>query len=545
MQLPAPLRVLVIQDNPILQTIACNLATCCGMHPRPANGQPPAQVIAEQEPETDLLIIGLGSLLADDRAALQYLRQDQGLRMPCIVHLPDNDDATARQARELGVPMVLPRIFSSQALQDLAAQAVESVTPAYPVRPAAQATQIGHARHASVPLGHPPREDAPGPSRPAGHESATSKARRLFLEGRRALKTRDLDLAIASFSKILAMRGRYPDACRGLAIAWQRKGNLVKFNHYLNKAAEGYLWRGHPAEAEKLYREMQRARCQAVNPYQTVAEVALQRGKPETALALYEKACALDPDDMTVRVALARVCRMLGRGAAALELVTTILQQDGSHDSALALYAELAGAPWRVPAGAAGQKSQSAPSPAADSASEIWDVDALATCEELTTGESALPLAPMEPMAPTAPTVSAESVAASSVPTRQGPRKVLIVDDEPHIRMLLEETLESLEDDGVVLLYAENGEDGLALIRQEQPSLVFLDVMMPRMNGFDVCDWTKNKLALDGVYVVMLTAKGQEFDSQRGMEAGADVYMTKPFRPAEVLTLARTVLGME
>ncbi|MCA1945272.1 MAG: response regulator [Desulfovibrio sp.] len=139
----------------------------------------------------------------------------------------------------------------------------------------------------------------------------------------------------------------------------------------------------------------------------------------------------------------------------------------------------------------------------------------------------------------------AEPVAASSVPTQQGPRKVLIVDDEPHIRMLLEETLESLEDDGVVLLYAENGEDGLALIRQEQPSLVFLDVMMPRMNGFDVCDWTKNKLALDGVYVVMLTAKGQEFDSQRGMEAGADVYMTKPFRPAEVLTLARTVLGME
>jgi two-component system alkaline phosphatase synthesis response regulator PhoP len=122
--------------------------------------------------------------------------------------------------------------------------------------------------------------------------------------------------------------------------------------------------------------------------------------------------------------------------------------------------------------------------------------------------------------------------------------KVLIVDDEVHIRTLIEQTLEDLEDEGVELLTAGNGAEALEMIRAERPNLVFLDVMMPRMNGFDVCNAIKHELGLKDVYVVMLTAKGQEFDKQRGAEVGADIYMTKPFDPDELLDKARNVLGL-
>ena len=66
-------------------------------------------------------------------------------------------------------------------------------------------------------------------------------------------------------------------------------------------------------------------------------------------------------------------------------------------------------------------------------------------------------------------------------------QKILIVDDEPHIRMLIEQTLEELEDEGVEFLTAENGEIAFEIIQKEKPQLVFLDVMMPKMNGMEVC----------------------------------------------------------
>ncbi len=122
--------------------------------------------------------------------------------------------------------------------------------------------------------------------------------------------------------------------------------------------------------------------------------------------------------------------------------------------------------------------------------------------------------------------------------------KVLIVDDEPHIRLLLEQTLEELEDEGVELLVADNGESALEMIKSERPEIVFLDVMMPRMNGFDVCSAVKNELMVDNVYIVLLTAKGQEFDRQKGSQSGADIYMTKPFNPDEILAKAVEVLGL-
>ena len=122
--------------------------------------------------------------------------------------------------------------------------------------------------------------------------------------------------------------------------------------------------------------------------------------------------------------------------------------------------------------------------------------------------------------------------------------KILIVDDEPHLRMLIQQSLEELEDEGVELFTASNGEEALETILEEKPNLVFLDVMMPKKNGFDVCNTVKNELGLSQIHIVLLTAKGQEFDRQRGHDAGADRYMTKPFDPDALVAEARIALGL-
>lgn len=122
--------------------------------------------------------------------------------------------------------------------------------------------------------------------------------------------------------------------------------------------------------------------------------------------------------------------------------------------------------------------------------------------------------------------------------------KILIVDDEPHIRLLLEQTLEDFEDNGVELIMAENGAEALEIIKAERPNLVFLDVMMPKMNGFDVCKAVKNELAMDDVYIVLLTAKGQESEKHQGLDVGADVYLTKPFNPEEIQAMTSKILGL-
>ncbi|HTM31824.1 MAG TPA: response regulator [Vicinamibacterales bacterium] len=123
-------------------------------------------------------------------------------------------------------------------------------------------------------------------------------------------------------------------------------------------------------------------------------------------------------------------------------------------------------------------------------------------------------------------------------------RTILIVDDEPHLRTLIHQTLEELEDEGVELITASNGEEALSAIESVKPDLVFLDVMMPKLSGFDVCQRAKQGLGLTDVYIVLLTAKGQEFDRQKGLEVGADLYMTKPFDPDALLEKARNVLGL-
>ena len=120
--------------------------------------------------------------------------------------------------------------------------------------------------------------------------------------------------------------------------------------------------------------------------------------------------------------------------------------------------------------------------------------------------------------------------------------KVLIADDEPHIRLLLEQTLEDLEDEGLEIFIAENGAEALDSIKENKPDMVFLDVMMPKMNGFEVCSEVKNNLKISDIYIVLLTAKGQEIDKLKGMESGADMYMTKPFNPDDILKKVREIL---
>lgn len=122
--------------------------------------------------------------------------------------------------------------------------------------------------------------------------------------------------------------------------------------------------------------------------------------------------------------------------------------------------------------------------------------------------------------------------------------KILIVDDEDHLRMLIEQALEELEDEGVDFFTASNGEEALEMIVNEKPDLVFLDVMMPKMNGLEVCRRVKLDLKLNDVSIIILTAKGQELDKKKGEEVGADLYMTKPFDPDKLLEKAREIIGL-
>lgn len=119
------------------------------------------------------------------------------------------------------------------------------------------------------------------------------------------------------------------------------------------------------------------------------------------------------------------------------------------------------------------------------------------------------------------------------------PHRILIVDDEPHIVELVRVCL---EDPGFEILEARDGETGLAMARQLLPHVILLDVMMPRMDGYAVCRALKEDPRTSGIPVVMLTAKGLEADRQKGHEAGADAYLSKPFSPTRLNAQVRAHL---
>ncbi|MBM4060351.1 MAG: response regulator [Planctomycetes bacterium] len=119
-------------------------------------------------------------------------------------------------------------------------------------------------------------------------------------------------------------------------------------------------------------------------------------------------------------------------------------------------------------------------------------------------------------------------------------RRILVVDDEPFICRSLTFVLRK---DNYLVFEARNGEEALAAIREHKPDLVFLDVMMPKINGFEVTAQVRADPALANVKIVLLTAKGQDCDREVGKTAGANDYMTKPFSPTKILERAREILG--
>jgi len=116
---------------------------------------------------------------------------------------------------------------------------------------------------------------------------------------------------------------------------------------------------------------------------------------------------------------------------------------------------------------------------------------------------------------------------------------ILIVDDEPYILRSLSFVLKRA---GMNILEARNGHDAIEIVRRERPALVFLDIMMPKKNGYEVCREIKSAKDLENVYVVLLSAKGQDIDRKLGLESGADEYITKPFSPSKIVEKARAVL---
>jgi two-component system alkaline phosphatase synthesis response regulator PhoP len=109
--------------------------------------------------------------------------------------------------------------------------------------------------------------------------------------------------------------------------------------------------------------------------------------------------------------------------------------------------------------------------------------------------------------------------------------RVLIVDDDPLIRSLVRAVL---EDESYDLSEAENGEAALDLARERNPDVVLLDVMMPGADGYQVAESLRRDISPDCV-IIMLTARDQASDRDRGMRSGANAYFTKPFRPLELL----------
>ena len=119
-------------------------------------------------------------------------------------------------------------------------------------------------------------------------------------------------------------------------------------------------------------------------------------------------------------------------------------------------------------------------------------------------------------------------------------KKVLVVDDEMHILRIVKYKLESA---GYNVLTALNGTDAIELARTEKPALIFLDIMMPGINGYEVCQTLKNDPQTKDIIIIMLTAKGQESDKIKGLEVGVDEYITKPFSPQDLLDRTKDLIG--
>jgi len=118
------------------------------------------------------------------------------------------------------------------------------------------------------------------------------------------------------------------------------------------------------------------------------------------------------------------------------------------------------------------------------------------------------------------------------------PKKILAVDDERHIVRLIQVNLERA---GYEVVTAYDGREALKKIADERPDLVVLDVMMPYMDGLETLKQIRANAATRDLPVIMLTAKAQDQDVFRGYSSGADIYLTKPFNPMELLTFVKRI----
>lgn len=119
-------------------------------------------------------------------------------------------------------------------------------------------------------------------------------------------------------------------------------------------------------------------------------------------------------------------------------------------------------------------------------------------------------------------------------------KKILIVDDEPNIVRSLSFVLNK---GGYDVSIAEDGDQAMAMIRGSKPDILILDVMMPKKNGYDVCQEIKSDAEFRDIHIMMLTAKGQKGDLEMGLSQGADEYITKPFSPMKIAARVKKLLG--
>ena len=117
--------------------------------------------------------------------------------------------------------------------------------------------------------------------------------------------------------------------------------------------------------------------------------------------------------------------------------------------------------------------------------------------------------------------------------------RILLVDDEPSIVKMVGKRLEV---EGFDVLVAVDGQEGLTKARAERPDLIVLDLMLPRLNGYEVCTMLKQDARYQRIPIVLFTAKTQDKDEKLGMECGADAYVRKPFRAQELLDKIRSLL---
>ena len=119
-------------------------------------------------------------------------------------------------------------------------------------------------------------------------------------------------------------------------------------------------------------------------------------------------------------------------------------------------------------------------------------------------------------------------------------QRILIADDEPNIVLSLEFLMRS---SGYEVRTAADGEQAIAAVDEFRPDVVLLDVMMPKRNGYEVCQWIRAHPELAGTKVIMLTAKGRDTDVEKGLGVGADAYVTKPFATRELVARVKAMLG--